>query len=65
MSIDLFLSIVLAALNHSSELSAMYLKAKSENRDISDEELQSVYDKDETGHVRVLVDIAKAKAAGR
>lgn len=65
MSADLILAMFIAALNHTNELSALYLKAKTENRTITDAELQAVFDKDAVARAKLTLDIAAAKAAGK
>ncbi|MES1993178.1 MAG: hypothetical protein V4457_06135 [Pseudomonadota bacterium] len=64
MNIDLVLSLALALLTHAGEISALITKAKSENRDITDAELQAVFDADALARARLTVAIAAAKAAG-
>lgn len=65
MNADIILSLAIAALNHGTELAQLYQQAKAENRDITDAELQSVFDKDSLARAKLTIDIAAAKAAGR
>lgn len=44
MSVDLAISLLIALINHSAEISAAITKAKTEKRDLTDEEVQLVFD---------------------
>lgn len=65
MNADLALSLVIALITHASEVSALITAAKAENRDITDAELQSVFDKDALARANLVIAIAKARAAGK
>ncbi len=65
MNLDLLISLLLALATHAGEISNLIAKARSENRDITDAELQAVFDADELARAKLTVAIANAKAAGR
>lgn len=62
---DLLLSLILALPNNLGEVTALFQQAKSENRDITDAELESVFGRDAVRRAQLTLDIAKAKAAGK
>ena len=64
-NIDLLLSLLIALATHAGEISAVITKAKGENRDITNEELQAVFDADQLARAKLTVAIAAAKAAGK
>ncbi len=65
MNADLAISLLIALITHASEISALITKAKGENRDITPEELQAIFDADELARAKLTIAIATAKAAGR
>ncbi len=65
MNSDLAISLLIALISHASEISALITKAKAEGRDITEDELQGVFDADAVARARLTLAIATAKAAGR
>ncbi len=63
--IDLALSLLIAALNHASEISTLIQNAKAQNRDLTLAEIQAVFDADSLARAKLTIDIATAKAAGK
>lgn len=62
--LDLAISLLIAAINNASAISGMITKAKSEGRDLTLEELQSVFDTDALARAKLVIAISEAKAAG-
>ncbi len=65
MNTDLVISLLIALATHAGEISALLTRAKAEGRDITDAELQAVFDADALARARLTLAIATAKAAGR
>lgn len=62
---DLVLSLLIALLNNASSISALIVKAKAENRDVTPAELQGLLDNDALERAKLVVAIAAAKATGK
>lgn len=65
MNVDLLISLLIALASHAGEISALITAAKAQGRDITDEELRAVFDKDALARAKLTVDIAAARAAGK
>lgn len=65
MNIDLLLSAFIAAATHASEISELIKKAHAAGGDVSEAEVQSVFDAAAVARAKLTLDIAAAKAAGR
>lgn len=61
MSVDLAISLLIALISHSAEISAAITKAKGENRDLTDAEVQSVFDSYALARAKLDAALAKAK----
>lgn len=61
MNIDLAISLILALLQRSTEISALIKKARDEGRDIDDAELDGLVAADDTARAALVDAIAKAK----
>ena len=64
MNADLLLSLLIALATHAGEISALLTKAREEKRDITDAELQSLFDKDALARAKLTIAIAQAKDTG-
>ncbi len=64
MNSDLAISLLIALISHASEISALITKAKGEGRDITEAELQAVFDADALARAKLTLAIAAAKAKG-
>lgn len=62
MNTDLLLSFLIATATHAGEISALITQAKAQGRDITDAELQAVFDKDAVARAKLVLAIAAAKA---
>jgi hypothetical protein len=58
---DLALQLLITALAHASELSALIQNARAENREVSDAELNALHAKYDTARAALMADIAKQK----
>jgi hypothetical protein len=61
---DLAISLVLALINNAGQISQLITTAKSQNRDITLAELQSIIDGDAVARANLVLAIAAAKAKG-
>lgn len=64
MNTDLLLSLLIALATHAGEISQLITNAKAQGRDVTEEELRAVFDKDAVARAKLTLDIAAAKAAG-
>jgi 2,4-dienoyl-CoA reductase-like NADH-dependent reductase (Old Yellow Enzyme family) len=64
MSVDLALSLLIALLNNATAISALISKAKAENRDLTEAEIQGLFDDYATARAKAEAAIAAARAAG-
>lgn len=60
-SIGLILNALLAVLSKSPELAALFDKARSEGRDISDEEFAAIDARDDAAREKLVEEIKKAR----
>lgn len=61
---ELAVNLLIALATNAGQISQLIATAKSQNRDITLDELQSVMDADQTARGALVVAIANAKAAG-
>ncbi len=61
MTTELALQLLITALSHASELSALIQNAHAQNRDISPEELNALHAKYDAARAALIADISKPK----
>lgn len=60
---DLALQLLITALAHASELTALINNAHAQNRDVSSDELNALHAKYDTARAVLIAEIAKQKGA--
>lgn len=65
MNITLAVNLLVSLMEHAAAISQLIGRAHSEGRDVTQEELQTLFDADATAREQLAAAIAAAKAAGR